>query len=400
MESRKKILWLASWYPNLLEPLNGDFIERHAQAASMDHDIYVIHVKKSSRINHEQQTETEIRTYSEHCQSKIIYYKPRFTNIGWLEKLYSNYAYVKYSLRAAKSYIRERGKPHCVHVHIALKAGLTALLLKFLYKLPYIVSEQWTGLLREAHPNIGNYPRSFRYLWNLVMQNASACTAVSHWLGKAMQEKFAVRYSVIPNVVNLDIFQLNPYRSSRYRFIHISTLNDQKNPGQILEAVAQLMKNTNTEFEFWVFGEAHSSLLQIAQDLGISERVEFKGTRLQPELAVQMRDCNCLILYSRYETFGCVVIEANACGLPVIVSDIPTMHELVRENINGTFVPLDSPKKLAEKMKWMMDQPGHFNASDIRHITDISFSYEAVSKQFDEVYRQLSKGGPSGDHRG
>ena len=41
---RKKILWLCSWYPNKIEPFNGDFIQRHARAASLYDDIYVIHV--------------------------------------------------------------------------------------------------------------------------------------------------------------------------------------------------------------------------------------------------------------------------------------------------------------------------------------------------------------------
>ena len=44
---RKKILWLASWYPNRNDPFDGDFIQRHARAAAIDHDIHVIHVSEA-----------------------------------------------------------------------------------------------------------------------------------------------------------------------------------------------------------------------------------------------------------------------------------------------------------------------------------------------------------------
>ncbi|HQV61525.1 MAG TPA: hypothetical protein PLG08_12150, partial [Chitinophagaceae bacterium] len=42
--SRKKILWLCSWYPAKTDPYNGDFIQRHARAAALYNDIYIIHV--------------------------------------------------------------------------------------------------------------------------------------------------------------------------------------------------------------------------------------------------------------------------------------------------------------------------------------------------------------------
>ena len=47
MSARKKILWLVSWYPNRDDRFDGDFIQRHARAAALVHDIHVIFVKDS-----------------------------------------------------------------------------------------------------------------------------------------------------------------------------------------------------------------------------------------------------------------------------------------------------------------------------------------------------------------
>ena len=46
--SRKKVLWLVSWYPNRLAPFNGDFIKRHAEAVSLYHDVQVIYVVRDT----------------------------------------------------------------------------------------------------------------------------------------------------------------------------------------------------------------------------------------------------------------------------------------------------------------------------------------------------------------
>ena len=45
MSGRKKILWLVSWYPNKYDAFDGDFIQRHARAAALYNDIYVLYIK-------------------------------------------------------------------------------------------------------------------------------------------------------------------------------------------------------------------------------------------------------------------------------------------------------------------------------------------------------------------
>ena len=53
---RKKILWLVSWYPNRNDRFTGDFIQRHARAAAVYHDIYVLYVvagQVASEVEHE-----------------------------------------------------------------------------------------------------------------------------------------------------------------------------------------------------------------------------------------------------------------------------------------------------------------------------------------------------------
>jgi glycosyltransferase involved in cell wall biosynthesis len=108
----------------------------------------------------------------------------------------------------------------------------------------------------------------------------------------------------------------------------------------------------------------------------------------QPVLAAHMRKANALIIYSRYETFGCVVIEANACGLPVIASNIPVMHELIKEGENGFFVRGEDPEALAVALRSFSESPAIFDANRIAKDADARYSYESVGKIIGDWYKQ------------
>ena len=102
-----------------MEPFNGDFIQRHAQAAALFDDIYVIHVygDASGRIR---RTTAEVQRH-DHLTEHIVYY-PR--GKGRLGKMQSGYRWLSLFRGAIKSYIRQHGVPDLVHVHIPIKAGI------------------------------------------------------------------------------------------------------------------------------------------------------------------------------------------------------------------------------------------------------------------------------------
>jgi glycosyltransferase involved in cell wall biosynthesis len=389
----KRVLWLASWFPNRLDPLAGDFIERHAEAASLYNDIFVLHVVKDNELNIPGKMLKETKSLTKHCQVAITYYQTGFKRFRWLHVIQSNFRYCSCYYHSIRAYIKERGRPDCIHVHIALKAGFIALLAKKIYGIPYIVSEQWTGLCPEAKPGLDDRNWLFRWFWKMVMENASTWSAVSEYLGNSIQQKFKLSgFSVIPNIVNTEIFYPEVHLPGPFRFIHVSVMNYQKNPEQIFEAIALLKQKTQDHFIVFLFGGLSAALKELAEKLDINDQIAVMSPRPQPILAKDMRSSGALILYSRFETFGCVIIEANACGLPVIVSNIPVLHENVVDGVTGIFVPLDDPGKLADQMAWMMQHAKDFDKEKMITLTKEKYSYMRAGEAFDRLYRQLHPG--------
>ncbi|HVR07556.1 MAG TPA: glycosyltransferase family 4 protein [Thermoanaerobaculia bacterium] len=105
-------------------------------------------------------------------------------------------------------------------------------------------------------------------------------------------------------------------------------------------------------------GDAASALL----DGGRGDRIAVRGPVGQPELADELRGADCLVLPSRNDSFGMVVPEALASGLPVLVSEMVGAKELVVPGRNGWIVPAGDASALAERMAWCVRNPHEVRA--------------------------------------
>lgn len=382
------ILWLASWFPNEYNPLAGDFIKRHAEALSLYQRVHVIHVEKIPNDKKAAKTVEETDAVYPHLSYTLKYYS--VVQIEGLERILS----FVYSLLLYHSFIKEfikkNGKPKFLHIHIAERCGWIALYFKWFHRIPYIITEQHTIYLPEAK----KYEKSigfFRSIFlKLIYKNASLVTPVSETLANTLKEKFEVKKTrVIYNVVNTSIFY--PVEKSRENttpvFIHISTLTPQKNPEQMLKAFALLKHQYQTNFILHIVGPKREYLAELAERLNIHDNIIWHQETSQPNLAALMRNADAFVLYSRYETFGCVNIEAMACGLPVIVSDIPVFREYLKEGATVYFAKSENPSDLAQVLYSFVNSAPV--SSEVISKYALQFDYETVGKQIEEVYKEV-----------
>jgi glycosyltransferase involved in cell wall biosynthesis len=118
------------------------------------------------------------------------------------------------------------------------------------------------------------------------------------------------------------------------------------------------------------------------------EGVTVLGSLPQPELAARLSAADCLVLPSRNESFGMVVPEALAAGLPVLVSDRVGAKDLVSEGRTGWVVPGGDVAALSERMAWCARHPEtvHAMGPDCRRAAE-GATWEAYGRRLAEVVR-------------
>ncbi|MBK5270178.1 MAG: glycosyltransferase [Bacteroidia bacterium] len=379
------ILWLVSWYPNKLSPYEGDFIQRHAQAVSTFIPVHVLYLVRDSN---------KVVTDSVYIDKKqtgnltetIIYYSITRSPFDFSDKFFSTRKFHSLYRKYISELFQKKGLARLVHVHIAFKAGLIAKWVQKKYKIPFFLTEHWTIYLQEAKPNISDLNFLKQRIISNTVANARKIFTVSDYLGKAIQKKWpSVTYKVVPNVVNSDVFFSGErFTDDVFRLIHISGLNYQKDPENLFKAVG-ILKRKGIKFSLEIFGVNNEAVRPYLLKEGIEQEVSIHPEVPQEILSENLRKSHALILYSRYETFGCVIIEANACGIPVVVSDTALMRELVKDNFNGVLVNPGSAESLAEALMNLFHNKTQFNTAQIAESVE-QYSYERVGKMFYEEY--------------
>ena len=379
------ILWLASWYPNRINFLAGDFVERHAKAAALYDNIVVIHVVKDPSIKNGKPQIEKIK-YSQSLIALMCYY-PSYKRFGRvLENICSIFFYIKMHFKAYGIYKKLFGKPQGILVQVAIKSGIIALLWRYLFGIRYVVFERWSGLLKEAKPNFNDLNFLYKKLWRLTFKKAEKIATVTKYFGTAIAARMPKNeYVVIPNVIMEDLFfPKMRTKDEIFRLIHVSTLDHPKNFEDILEAL-RLLKHEPIRIEMVVYGRATEDLKLQTAKLNLDNTVHYKGEVTHTQIAEAMQASHALILYSRYESFGNVIIEANACGLPVIVSDLPVFHEIVADGITGIFAEGQKPEKLAQKIVWLIKNYHTFNPESIHNHVRQKYNATNIGNKFHEL---------------
>ena len=378
----REILWLPSWYPNKIKPFDGDFIQRHAQAAALYNEIYVIKVVADDRGTITKKFKIEINR-QRNLTEQIIYFKK---SNSWFGRLISAFKKKGFYRKAIKKYIRESGKPDLVHVHVITRVSLLAIWLKRKFSIPFLISEHWTIY----QPNsIGEFSKRsflFKKVVKKIVKRSSASLTVSEDLGKQLQKLTGCKkYIVVSNVVSDDLFYYKPNSSEKFRFVHISTMGYQKNAEAIIENFV-IVKKDFRNIELVLVGSASEKLFQIAENTGLlNKAIFFRGEIPYLRVAEELQQSNALVLFSRFENQPCVILEALCCGIPVISSSVGGIPEII-DSSNGILVDVKAKGSLSHAMSQMLKSYDSFDLQEISQLAQARFKYSAIGKKIDEIY--------------
>jgi glycosyltransferase involved in cell wall biosynthesis len=373
-----KILWLCSWYPNDVAPFEGDFVQRHAQAASLLNDIHVI---KLTPVSDAKGVSKITRTFQqwENLTETFIYYPKSHSLIGKTVSYFRWYSLFKF---AVENYIEKKGKPDLIHVHIPYKAGIIAKMIKRKYHIPFVVTEHWDGYNNIVENNYAQRDISFRNTIKDTLKSAAALHSVSDYLAEQMNQLVIKKpYTVFPNVVNTNYFNYAPQKNTenKFRLVHISNGVAKKNPAGIIDAFKQLNPE---EFSFTIIGfpEEQNRLLQKMYPF-----INFTGAIANKEVASYLQNADALIIFSDSENSPCVIGEALCCGLPVIATKVGGISELIHED-NGLLIAPRNVQELIEAIHQMRSNYQQYHKAQIAAVALEKFSYEQIAIETDLFY--------------
>lgn len=377
------ILILPSNYPNSYFPEKTCFFRDYVRIASQQgHQVGVVALIAVSikDIIKQRRIDLGLRQSQEGTIVTRLYLYPTPPKCRILDRA------IRYRLtrRTVRQYVQQHGMPDLIHAH-GLPAGEEARWWHQLTGVPYLFT---------AHATIFYGPGNDKHLRTLdrVVSSAARCTAVSQGFAEHLATQSKSPFSFLPNPVDTEFFQPAPFKrvdNRPWTFVNVADLKARKNHETLIRAFGQAFGSTTTH-QLLIGGEGaeRHRLERLISDLGLQNCIRLLGHLDRHQVLDLLQNGDCFVLTSIHETFGVVLIEAMACGLPVIATRSHGPESVITSPGLGDLVPNDV-QALARALSRAPNRK-----TDPRFLRDhvvTTYSFEAIGSRLDTIYSDLTK---------
>ena len=138
-------------------------------------------------------------------------------------------------------------------------------------------------------------------------------------------------------------------------------------------------------------GSEEAALKSRFEDKGLIHRCIFPGFLEKAEIYDWMQKSNCLIMPSLIETFGIVVLEAGLCSLPVVVSGIPALEEIITHDKDGLIVNEHTSSAYATAIQTFMDdeEKARIMGGRLQEKVLSSYNWAVITERILRIYQQM-----------
>ncbi|GAA3798836.1 glycosyltransferase [Sphaerisporangium flaviroseum] len=229
-------------------------------------------------------------------------------------------------------------------------------------------------------------------------RRASAIRVVSQGLGDRARRWARGPVVYVPSRVDTRVFSPAPAGSPKpVHVVMVGSLCVRKNHAAVVRAWPAVVRAVpGARLVILGEGPARSELRALAAALGVERHVELRGQVTQDDIVSVLRQSRVLAHPSWSEGQPRAVLEAMACGLPVLCSDISSHREIVRPGYGRLLAP-GSPHDWGEAIASLLtDQDrAHRMGLDARHHVCEHHDFEAMMDRFAEFVRDVTSGHPA-----
>lgn len=385
------VLVIPSWYP----PHGGHFFREHSQtlaAEGLNTGVIACHYKSLKHMSGRDVLKT--MPAEKQYINGVTEWHQDLPALPLLMKA-NMHRWVNRSMHLFETYTSTHGQPDIIQAHSSLWAGYAAALIHKKHGIPYVVTEHRGRFIRQGgqtHPWIKQWHlpylrEAFRQAAAIVCVSEAMQTGIS-----ALFPEVETNIILIPNQVDTDFFTPAPLKPDMppFQLFALAHLTAEKGMDTLIKAMQLLQQQPDCSCRLRIGGEGkeRKRLEQMTRDAGLTSFIHFTGRLTQEEVRKEMQQAHAFVHPSRMESFGIVLLEAMACGLPVIATRSGGPEQIIKAEL-GLLCERDNAQALADCIIHLMSHYQAYHAANIRaHIIN-HYGTKVISRQYTGIYKQI-----------
>lgn len=371
------ILILSHTYPDIQIKWRGIFVKQQALALAEEHNVTVVYFKVDYSVFAPFKPVKAEKTISNSLTEYIITVGRSFPVLNQLKYLRDTYLFIRKEILAKQ-------KIDIIHAHQTYPGGFLASIIQSRTGIPCVITE---------HSRIRNYFRSIihKMCVRYALRNSAGFIAVSNSLKQEVDAFFPRKIYVTGNITDTEGFYLSQRNGSET--CNIGYMGSMNNPNKALDILLKsvsLLKGIDFTLHIAGTGKLIESYKKLASELGIIGSCRFYGEIDRKEISAFFSSIDIFVLTSRYETFGIVLVEAMASGVPVIATECGGPLDIVVPG-TGLLVPVDDIEKLKAAITELWSDRTKYDKEFIRKHATEKFGKETFKKNIGIIYNEIIK---------
>lgn len=275
-----------------------------------------------------------------------------------------------------------------------IPCGHIGLLGKWAAKVPYIISLRGGDVPGAKGWNLALFHTLCLPLTKLIWSRASSVVANSQGLRDLAQRRCPKTVDLIPNGVDTTFFSHPTAPATQrdiFEILFVGRLSVHKDLPTLLRALKRLRADLTLAARLTIIGDGpeRAALEQLTRQLGLDGRVNFRGWMDRRHLREAYQKADVLVLPSLDEGMPNVVLEAMACGLPVVATSIKGIVDLVEDGQTGFLFPPGDDQALSNQLAQLIrnHELRRVMGAAVRRRAE-EFSWKETARQYSELISQ------------
>ena len=280
--------------------------------------------------------------------------------------------------------------PDILHAHYASSYGLMGALSGFKR---FMVSVWGT--------DVYSFPREGlikKWLLKYVLKKADEICSTSADMARETAQYTSKLVRVIP--FGIDVIRFQKHTSATNELLVFGTvkaLEDVYGIDRLILVFSEYAKSTTQNAELWIYGSGsrERKLRELAEHMGVSSKVKFRGFVSGKELIDAYEHLDVFMALSRSESFGVAILEASSMELPVIASNVGGLKEVVSDGSTGFLVGGNDQGLILQRMTELAENVSlrkKIGANGRSWVLE-KYDFQVNLTQQIEVYRELMERG-------